>query len=86
MLEEKLYRIEGVEDAVVYDKNGKITAEVYADGSVLPDRDAVWQKIDEMNKTLAPYEQIGALILRDAPFEKTATQKIKRYRTDKKER
>ena len=78
-LEEKLYRVEGVVDAVVYEANGKITAEVYADAAVLPDRNAVWQKIDRVNSTLAQHEQIGALVLRDAPFEKTVTQKIKRY-------
>ena len=78
-LEEKLYRIDGVLDAVVYDANGKITAEVYADDKALPDRDAVWAEIDRVNRTLAPHEQIGALVLRTEPFEKTVTQKIKRY-------
>lgn len=78
-LEEKLYRIDGVLDAVVYEQNGKITAEVYADGDVFPNRDALWAEIDRMNRTLAAHEQIGALVLRDAPFEKTVTQKIKRY-------
>ena len=78
-LEERLYRIDGVLDAVVYEKNGRITAEVYADGAVFPNRDALWAEIDRMNLTLAAHEQIGALVLRDAPFEKTVTQKIKRY-------
>ena len=78
-LEEKLYRIEGVLDAVVYEQNGKITAEVYADGDVFPSRDALWTEIDRMNLSLAAHEQIGALVLRDRPFEKTVTQKIKRY-------
>lgn len=78
-LEERLYRIDGILDAVVYDENGKITAEVYADAAVLPDRDAVWAEIDRVNRSLAPHEQIGALKLRDTPFEKTVTQKIKRH-------
>ena len=79
MLEEKLYRVEGVQDALVYEKDGKITAEVYADRAILPDRDAVYREIDKINKTLKPHEHIGALVLRSEPFEKTATQKIKRY-------
>ena len=81
LLEEKLYRVEGVEDAVVYEKNGKITAEVYPDAQLLPDRAAVWREVDRVNLTLKPHEQIGALILRSEPFEKTATQKIKRKST-----
>ena len=79
MLEEKLYRVEGVQDALVYEKDGKITAEVYVDLKLLPDREAVYQEIDKINKTLKPHEHIGALVLRSEPFEKTATQKIKRY-------
>ncbi len=79
MLEEKLYRVEGVQDALVYEKDGKITAEVYVDPKALPDREAVYQEVDRINKTLKPHEHIGALVLRSEPFEKTATQKIKRY-------
>lgn len=79
MLEERLYRVEGVEDALIYEEKGKITAEVYADRSLLPDREAVWREIDRINQTLAPHEHIGELVLRSEPFEKTATQKIKRY-------
>lgn len=78
-LEERLYRIEGVEDAVVYDAGGKITAEIYADPALLPDEAAVWQAVDQVNRSLAPHEQIGGIVLRSEPFEKTVTQKIKRY-------
>lgn len=80
LLEEKLYRVDGVLDALVYEENGKITAEVYADKAILPDRDAVYREIDRINNTLAPHEHVGELILRSEPFEKTATQKIKRYK------
>ena len=75
-----IYYVDGVTDAVVYEKNGKITAEIYPDVSILPDREAVWREIDRVNRTLKPHEQIGALTLRSEPFEKTATQKIKRNR------
>ena len=77
-LEEMLYRVEGVLDAVVNEANGKITAEIYADRTVLPDQAAVWAEIDRVNRALAPHEQIGALVLRDTPFEKTVTRKNKR--------
>lgn len=36
-------------------------------------------RIDRVNLALAPHEQIGKLVLRVEPFEKTTTQKIKRY-------
>ena len=49
------------------------------DPKLLPDRESVYQEIDRINKTLKPHEHIGALVLRSEPFEKTATQKIKRY-------
>ena len=41
--------------------------------------ESVYQEMDRINKTLKPHEHIGALVLRSEPFEKTATQKIKRY-------
>lgn len=78
-LEERLYRIEGVRDAVVYERDGKITAEIYADRSVIPDKSAAWDLIRPVNRSLAAYKQIGDIVLRDKEFEKTATRKIKRY-------
>lgn len=78
-LEERLYRIEGVRDAVVYERDGKITAEIYADRSVIPDKSTAWDLIRPVNRSLAAYKQIGDIVLRDKEFEKTATRKIKRY-------
>lgn len=79
-LEAHLYQINGISEAIVYEKNNKITAEIYADKAVLPDERALWAAVSEVNKNLAPFKQIGDIILRDEPFEKTATQKIKRFR------
>ena len=78
-LEERLYRVEGVRDALVYERDGKITAELFADPEKIPDRDAAWRAIREVNRSLAAYKQIGDIILRDMEFEKTATRKIKRH-------
>ena len=78
-LEQKLYRVEGILDAVVYEKNGCITAEVWADPSLFPDRESLWQAISRVNRTVSAFQQIGDLVMRSEPFEKTATQKIKRY-------
>ncbi len=78
-LEEHLYRIEGIRDAVVYERDGKITAEIYADRDRIPDKSAAWELIGPVNRSLAAYKQIGDIVLRDKEFEKTATRKIKRY-------
>lgn len=78
--EERLYQIDGVVDAVVYEKNQTITAEIYADKDIFPNVSALWTAVDNVNRSLAVYKRIGNVIMRDEPFEKTATQKIKRYK------
>ena len=84
-LEQKLYRVEGILDAVVYEKNGCITAEVWADPNVFPDRESLWRAISRVNRTVSAFQQIGDLVMRTEPFEKTATQKIKRYERRKEQ-
>ena len=78
--EERLYQIDGVVDALVYEKDQTITAEIYADKDVFPDVNALWKAVDGVNRSLAVYKRIGNIIMRSEPFEKTATQKIKRYK------
>ena len=82
-LEQKLYRIDGILDAVVYERDGRIVAEVYADPRLFPDRDSLWSAISRVNRTVSAFQQIGELVMRTGPFDKTATQKIKRYETRK---
>lgn len=77
-LETRLYQLDGVRDVIVYEKNQQITAEVYADPAVFPDKAALWRSVSEINRHLPPYKQIGNLIYRENEFEKTATQKIRR--------
>lgn len=78
-LEEKLYQAEGILDAVVYERKGKITAELFVDRTLIPDVPAAWQIVSPINRTLASYKQIAEIVLRETEFEKTATRKIKRY-------
>lgn len=77
-LEEKLYCIDGVEDALVSQDGGVICAEVYADAEIIPDTEALQRVIDRLNESLPMFKQIGRITLRKEPFEKTSTQKIKR--------
>ena len=79
-LEEKLYQAEGILDAVVYERDGKITAELFVDRTLIPGMEAAWQAIGPINRSLASYKQIGEIVLRETEFEKTATRKIKRYK------
>ena len=78
-LEEKLYHAEGILDAVVYEKDGKITAELFVDRALIPDLPAAWRVVSPINRTLSSFKQIGEIVLRETEFEKTATRKIKRY-------
>ena len=79
-LEEKLYQAEGVLDAAVYEKDGRITAELFVDRTLIPDIPAAWRIVSPINRSLASFKQIGEIVLRETEFEKTATRKIKRYK------
>ncbi len=94
-LENKLYSEPIVKECVCFGENGAIYAEIY------PDK--VWAKengitdiaaflpamLKRVNADLAAYQRIQGFYLRETPFEKTASQKIKRGNTHgnvKKER
>jgi long-chain acyl-CoA synthetase len=81
-LEEKLYQIDGVLDAVVCEKDGKITAELFVDRTLIPDLPAARRIVSALNRGLPSYKRIGEVVLRETEFEKTATRKIKRYQTE----
>lgn len=78
-LEEKLYQTEGILDAIVYENNGKITAELYTDSDIIPDISAAWRIVSRINHSVASFKQITDIVLRDKEFEKTITNKIKRH-------
>lgn len=82
-LEEKLYQTEGILDAVVYEKDGKITAEIYVDRELIPDVSTAWKVVSPINRGLASFKQIGDIVMRETEFEKTATRKIKRYKLER---
>ena len=79
-LEERLYQAEGILDAAVYEKDGRITAELFVDRTLIPDMSAAWRIVSPINRSLASFKQIGEIVLRETEFEKTATRKIKRYK------
>ena len=79
-LEMKLSRAKYVVDVVVYEENGVITAEFYLDEKTYPDaRTLLDEDVKQFNRTMPKNKNIGQVKVRDIPFEKTTTMKIKRY-------
>lgn len=76
-----------VSEVVVFEKDGRIAAEIYPDmdyarAEGIPDVEAaLHEAVARLNRTLPAFKQIGGLSIREKEFEKTATKKIKRERT-----
>lgn len=90
-IEEYLARIPGVGESVVVGRKNPedghviLTAIVYPDPETFPDtpQDEIYDRlraeITALNKKLVAFKHIQALELRDDPFEKTTSRKIKRH-------
>ena len=82
-----------VAESIVFTSNGKVTARVHLDGEVLDSRfghlplDEQRAQIEtllenirkKVNSRVSSFARINRIIQQAEPFEKTATQKIKRY-------
>jgi long-chain acyl-CoA synthetase len=79
-LEEKILEIQGVEEVVVSQENNVITAEIYA-----KDQTGIDEAVEALNRRLPSYKRIGKTKYRQCEFERTTSQKIKRYYTHKAE-
>ena len=83
-LENKLYNEPIVKECVCFGENGAIYAEIYpdkawAEANGIADIPAyIPEALRRVNDTLASYQRIQSFYLRDIPFEKTASQKIRR--------
>lgn len=75
-LEEHIYMIEGVKDAMVYSMNGKICALI----QIAPagDRNEIASQIKKLNSKMPTYKKISGVTFRSKDFPKTTTLKIKR--------
>jgi long-chain acyl-CoA synthetase len=86
-IESKLNNLPFVMESVVVEKNGKLVGLVYpdydsVDGTGISHQDlsaVMEQNRIELNKLLAPYENIAQLQLYPTEFEKTPKKSIKRY-------
>jgi len=86
-IEAKLNNMPFVSESLVVDREGKLTALVYPDyeaidkfGISVADMDDAMENVrKELNKLVAPYEQIARIVLMPNEFEKTPKRSIKRY-------
>ena len=78
-LEDKLSTIPYVTEVLVYAENRRITAEFFLDTESTPDAaERIRADVAAVNRTMPLYKQIADVKLRDMPFPKTTTLKIRR--------
>lgn len=78
-IEMKLLESDLIEEVVVFDENGKISAEIYPGEEYTDDmKKEIYAVVDEYNKNVPPYKNIEKITVRKTPFPKTTTMKIKR--------
>lgn len=77
-LEDKITSdIEYIKEALVYDENGKITAELFPDSENFPDyAEHIQEDMDNFNAGIAEFKRINEIKIRSTEFEKTTTLKI----------
>lgn len=84
-LENKFAGLEWLQDVMVYSEEEQITAEVYPVPEYKDKAEKLFRKkVEEINRAVAPSKRILRLRLRDNPFEKTTSQKVKRNQTGEK--
>jgi len=77
-LENKLMELPVIKEALVYESDGEITAELFLDDGT-PDAAArLEEELAALNRRLPAYQRITKTVLRDTEFPKTTTKKIKR--------
>lgn len=86
-IEAKLNNMPYVSESLVVERDGKLVALVYPDydavdknGLLIANIDPTMENIrKELNKIVAPYEQIAKIVLVPSEFEKTPKRSIKRF-------
>ena len=86
-IEAKLNNMPFVSESLIVDRDGKLVGLVYPDyesmdklGVALTDMDETMENVrKELNKIVAPYEQVSKIILMPNEFEKTPKKSIKRF-------
>ena len=79
-LEESLYALDYVKEAVVYQNGDQIVAEVYFGDDGESNKKRMDEDLKAINDGLPAYKTISKVIVRDTEFSKTPTKKIRRTR------
>ncbi len=83
-IEIELMRLPYVKEVVVYEENGKIVGEFYLDEENYSEAKTMLKNdVDFYNRSVPSHRNIFRTKIRDIPFEKTTTMKIKRYLINK---
>ncbi len=78
-LEDKLSRIEYVKEVLVYEEDKRIVAEFFLNEEDYPDaRSRINNDVNEFNRKMPLFKNIGKVKIRDEEFPKTTTLKIAR--------
>lgn len=77
-IEEQIYTIPYVKEAIAYGKDNMIVAEVFLDEEVPDAKKMIHSDIQKINQRLPQIKNIGKVIVRETEFPKTTTKKIKR--------
>lgn len=78
-LEDKLSRIDYVKEVLVYEEDKKIVAEFFLNEEDYPDaRSRIQNDVNEFNRNMPLFKNIGKVKVRDDEFPKTTTLKIAR--------
>ena len=79
-IEIELMRLPYVKEVVVYEENGDIVGEFYLDEENYSEaRTMLNNDVEFYNRSVQYYRKLGRIKIRNIPFEKTTTMKIKRY-------
>lgn len=84
MLEEQFANETLVQEVICYNEGSAICAEVYLNKAFIEENGiadidkAMLELLDRVNENLASYQRITAYVVREMPFERTASSKIKR--------
>ncbi len=82
-LEDKLSRIDYVKEVLVYEEDKRIVAEFFLNEEDYPDaRSKIKADVDEFNRKMPLFKNIGKFKVRDEEFPKTTTLKIARKYND----
>ena len=82
-IEDKLSRIDYVEEVLVYQEDEKIVAEFYLNESEFPDaRDRIDDDVAKYNRENPIFKNVAKVKIRDKEFKKTTTMKIARNQND----